>query len=138
MLTPGEIKLIHTAKNAVGLSEEEYRDLLAGYGASSCKELTSRQLNQIIAHLSKFGFQLRRKTAPRNVPRQSRDKLQDNIRAVLAALGKNDAYANAIVRARFGLDNWTWLDAGQTAKLAAMLNIHARRVGRRAVAGADK
>lgn len=41
MATPRQIKLIHCVKNALGMSDEDYRAVLAEYGVDSSKKLNS-------------------------------------------------------------------------------------------------
>ena len=49
-----QIQRVHVLKNNAGLSDEEYRGLLSGYGAGSCKELSYAEANELIRVLVKM------------------------------------------------------------------------------------
>lgn len=56
-----EIKLIHIAKQALGLDEDTYRALVArfGAGATSSTQLSAAQRRALLTHLKDSGFKLR-------------------------------------------------------------------------------
>lgn len=56
-----EIKLIHIARQSLGLADDSYRQLLARYGngASSSKALTASQRRALLNHFKACGFKLR-------------------------------------------------------------------------------
>ncbi len=64
-----QIQLIHIAKAQLGLSDEEYRELLmaryAGCFEGSSKELTYAEAEDLIEHLKSLGFEIKRKPRPR-------------------------------------------------------------------------
>lgn len=53
-----QIQLIHIAKADLGLSEEIYRDMLAGYGAESSKDLTAAQADALLDDFKAKGFRI--------------------------------------------------------------------------------
>jgi hypothetical protein len=58
MITPGQTKMIHTAKRALGLSDEDYRDMLEErFGHRSSSDLTSNQARVFIDELIVKGFE---------------------------------------------------------------------------------
>lgn len=58
-----EVKLIHIARQALGLAEDSYRALLAQYGngATSSTQLTVSQRRHLLKHFKACGFKLRPK-----------------------------------------------------------------------------
>lgn len=48
MITGPQIKKLHALKNALGLTEDVYRDALAARGLSSCKDLSQQQARELI------------------------------------------------------------------------------------------
>lgn len=48
MLTKNELAAIHILKNQLGLSEDEYRATLAGYGVESAKNLTKSDYRAVM------------------------------------------------------------------------------------------
>ncbi|MBP5202272.1 DUF1018 domain-containing protein [bacterium] len=59
MVTPKQVKLIHTLLSRAGLDDENYRDILARYGAESCKTLTQASATLLIRELSRIVEQRR-------------------------------------------------------------------------------
>lgn len=57
MANSGLIKVVHVAKNKLGLSDDDYRDILSGFNVSSSKELNENELKQLIAVFHKIGFE---------------------------------------------------------------------------------
>lgn len=58
-----DIKLIHIARQSLGLADDTYRALLAQYGngATSSKDLTVSQRRHLLQHFKACGFKLRPK-----------------------------------------------------------------------------
>ncbi len=57
MANSGLIKVVHVAKAKLGLSDDDYRDILSGFNVSSSKELNEAGLKQLIAVFHKMGFE---------------------------------------------------------------------------------
>ena len=51
-----QIKLIHTAKNSLKLTDENYREILSSFGVSSSKDLTQEDAKKVIKIFEKLGF----------------------------------------------------------------------------------
>ncbi len=51
MITNSQIKKIHTLKTTLKLDDELYRDILANYGAESCKNLSPELAGELIEQL---------------------------------------------------------------------------------------
>jgi phage gp16-like protein len=57
MISNAQKKLLHTAKNALHLDDEDYRAILhAEAGVSSSNDLDNRGLNRVLKRLGKLGF----------------------------------------------------------------------------------
>lgn len=57
MISKGQIKLIHVAKDRLGLSYEEYREILLLYGdVVSSKDLSDEGFFQVMEHFRELGF----------------------------------------------------------------------------------
>lgn len=126
-----QIALVHVARRALALSEDEYRGILSSRGGvESARDLDPDGLDRVMAHFRKLGFRPRVGHSPRppdGRPATSRELLRAKIRAQLRDLGLTESYADAISRSRFGVHSWTWLGGEEMWKLAAMLAYHQRR-----------
>lgn len=129
MITNRQKALIHVAKQRIGMSEDEYRAMLSGFGARSSTELDQARFEAVMAHFKKCGFRsrVRQPAAPARRPATSRELLRRKVRAILRDMGLTDSYADAIARSRFGVDAWGWLKADELLSLVAMLTYHQRR-----------
>jgi hypothetical protein len=54
MATRGQLSMIHTLKSKVGMSDEDYRALLSGFGVESSKELTGPGAKELIEALMRL------------------------------------------------------------------------------------
>jgi len=128
-LTKRQIALVHVAKARLGLNEEDYRELLArfGQGARSSKELTQGQLEELLQHFKKCGFEVPSfrplsKGAPniRRLPAAKHAGLAAVDRA-LANLNLPWVYAEGIARQMFGIKKLQWLAPEQLQKVRLAL-----------------
>jgi phage gp16-like protein len=133
-----QIKLIHVAKNRVGMTDLEYRDLLAGFKAYSCKQLNQTDFEQIMRHFHKLGFawtpNVARDSVPcpdptgqRPVPRESKAALLGKIGKQLTSLGLPWTYADRMASQMFKVALVKWLRPHQLHKLVAALTYHQQR-----------
>jgi len=127
-LTKRQIALVHVAKARLGLSEEDYRELLArfGQGARSSKELTQGQLEDLLRHLEKCGF--RSYYRPQSIGAPDIRRLPADKHAGLAAVDRALAnlnlpwvYAEGIARQMFGIKKLQWLAPEQLQKVRLAL-----------------
>ncbi len=56
MITSAQIKLVRTAVSRLGLSEEDYRSLLAQVGAKTAKDLDQDTIQVVMKSLEKLGW----------------------------------------------------------------------------------
>jgi hypothetical protein len=57
MPTNSEIKKIHILKNLLSLDDDLYREILAGFGCSSSKELPAHLVHELISMLEKMAVE---------------------------------------------------------------------------------
>jgi len=119
--------LIHVAKAKVGMSETEYRDMLASVGVKSSKDLNAARFDMVMKHFKKLGFKSRKQGKKSTGPSNSKDRLLGKIDAILADLGLKRGYVDAIARNMFGIDVASWCDAHQLHKIVAALTYHQKR-----------
>lgn len=136
MATAKQIKLIHCCKGALRLSDEDYRAILAGYGVSSSKELSTWHAAKLLQDLEtkaaaagvwKTGRVPKRAgTRPTKVDRNA--QLQ-KIEALLTVGGKPWAYADALAKRICKVDRIAWVPDGDLYKLITALRKQAQREG---------
>ena len=127
--------LIHVAKAKVGMSEVEYRDMLAGVGVTSSKDLNFAKFEMLMKSFEKLGFKRRRGThaSPKGYAGQgaqglsSKDRLLGKVDAIRADMGLQKGYVDAIARNMFGVDVYAWCNAHQLHKIVAALTYHQKR-----------
>lgn len=136
MATGRQIKLIHTVKSALGLSDDDYRAVLAGYGVSSSKDLSTWHAAKMLQDLEtkaaaagvwKTGRVPKRAgTLPTKVDRNA--QLQ-KIEALLTVGGKPWAYGDALAKRICKVDHITWVPDGDLYKIITALRMQAKREG---------
>jgi len=139
MATPRQIKLIHTVKGALRLSDDDYRAVLAGYGASSSKDLNSFKAAQLLADLEQKaaaagvwqpgGAPRKKGKRPGNLDHGSRSAQLKKIEALLTVGGKSWAYADGIAKRICKVDKVAWVPAADLRKIIAALRYQAQRAG---------
>lgn len=125
--------LIHVAKAKVGMSETEYRDTLAGVGVASSTDLNAATFDLVMKHFEKMGFVSNGKSRKSKNPKtafqnpKSKDRLLGKIDAIMADMGLQKGYVDAIARNMFGVDVYAWCNAHQLHKIVAALMYHQKR-----------
>jgi len=56
MSTPHQIKIIHVMKSKVGLSEDDYRTMLEGFGVTTSKDLSDALAQELIKKIECVGI----------------------------------------------------------------------------------
>jgi len=124
MISKKQIGLIHVAKQRTGMTEDEYRGLLAGFGVTSSKDLSGAAFEEAMSHFEKIGFK------PKNPFRKAaggKQRLMAKVTAIRADLGLTEAYVDAIAQRMFKVASHRWLSAYQLHKLVAALTYHQRK-----------
>lgn len=133
MISNAQKALIHVAKSKTGMTEDEYRAMLSGFGVASSVELDRAKFDRVMRHFKKMGFRTRAKDAGRSpgaeetpaVP--SEQKLKKKIQHLATDMHLSRTYLDAISKRMFSVDTWSWLDADQLRKLVAVLVYHQKR-----------
>lgn len=120
-ITNKQKALVHVAKAKTGMTDPEYRGLLASVGVSSSRDLAPAKFDMVMAHFKTLGFKSRRPVL------SSKDKLLFKLDKILSELSLTRKYADSIARTRFGVDLVAWCDAEQLHKIVAMMVYHQRR-----------
>jgi len=133
MISKGKLAQIHIAKAQLGLSDDEYRAILARTaGVSSAKQLTNRNVGNVLHEFRRLGFVPKpAKKAGRKAPKPpaTRQVVMGKVEALLADVGRPWGYADGMARHMFKVERVDWLDDAQLHKLMQALIIDARRHG---------
>lgn len=134
MISRGKLAQIHIARQQLGLSDEDYRAILARTaGVSSAKELTNRNVGAVLHEFRRLGWQPKpAKRAGRKAPRppRGRARVMAKIEAMLTHAERSWAYADGMAKHMFHVERVDWLDDGQLQKLMQAMIIDAKRQGR--------
>jgi phage gp16-like protein len=131
-ITAKQIKMIHTAKSQIGMSDGDYRGLLMDmFRANSCKDLSAAQAGLLIDELGRKGFELKTKGRPHNLNagRSSRQQKLKKIEAQLATRGLPWSYADALAKQMCKVDSITFVPDDQLYKIVTALESYARKHG---------
>lgn len=142
----GLLAKIHIAKKDMGLTDADYRAVLAArFGAASAGELTEKQLLTLLSHFEGLGWRpvARRKNdthgRPRTLDRQdsnSRTAMLEKIEAMLAEKGRDEnghipwSYAARILKRQCGVERLEFASCEQLKGVIAALYQDAKRNGR--------
>ena len=126
----GQLAVIHIAKDQTGMTEEEYRDLLASVGVKSSKELTRKQFSVVMNHFEQLGFESTSAYRVRNNA-EAKQHYLDKIDAILGDLGLDRSYADGIARKSFKVKHVHWLEEVKLRKVMQMLIYEQNRQGGR-------
>ncbi|MDN3524332.1 regulatory protein GemA [Halomonas sabkhae] len=134
MISRGKLAQIHIAKSQLGLSDEDYRAILARTaGVSSAKQLTNRNVGAVLHEFQRLGWQPKpAKKAGRKAPRppKGRARIMAKIEAMLAHAERSWAYADGMAKHMFHVERVDWLDDDQLQRLMQAMIIDAKRQGR--------
>ena len=125
-----QLAVVHIAKKQVGMTEDEYRDLLSSVGAKSAKDLTRKTFSIVMRHFEQLGFKTQSRfksnSETETLPPGKRAYMK-KIDAILQDLGEVRAYADRIAKNRFQVEKVHWLHQGQLRKVMQMLIYHQKR-----------
>jgi len=125
-----ELGLIHQAKAALKLDDDDYRDMLERLcGVRSAAALDSRGRFKVIAELERMGYKPKARRNYGRKPAVNGDKtaLMNKIEAQLADAKLPWAYAEAIAKRVCKVDKLAWCNTAQLRKVVAALNYRAKR-----------
>ena len=131
MLPRNKLAVIHIAKKQTGMDDDTYRELLAGFGVASSKDLNAGDFAALMKHFEMLGFQ---STSPWKKPSDSKSRLTAKVKAIMADMDLSEKYVDGIVKNmnlknRDGrpVRNFRWLNTRQLHKLVAALSYHQKR-----------
>ena len=130
MISNAKKAVIHIAKVQVGMSGDEYRDLLGSVGVESSKDLNNKTFGQVMKQFEKLGFQTTSRTgSKRKVNNLPNDKvrLMKKLEAIILDMSLSWEYVDAIARKRFDVDAAQWLDGEELFKLVQMMAVYQKR-----------
>ena len=124
-----EKALVHVAKTQLGLSEEDYRSVLASVGVKSSTELNHVQLDEVMKRFEAEGFKPKNRRPPqmRRAKADPKAPLLRKIAAIMADAGLSEVYVNGMAAHMFRVQSYLWLDQEQLWKIVAALSIYQNR-----------
>lgn len=136
MATAKQIKLIHCCKSALRLSDEDYRAILAGYGVTSSKELSTwhaaklqQDLEQKAAAAGVWKQGGRARRAGKRPTKVDRNLQLQKIEALLTIGAKPWAYADALAKRICKVELLSWVPDSELYKIITALRKQAQREG---------
>ncbi|MCG8635427.1 MAG: regulatory protein GemA [Desulfobacterales bacterium] len=126
----GQLAVIHIAKKQVGMTEEEYLDLLGSVRVESAKDLTPKTFNIVMNHFEQLGFVSKSKSrSKRRVenPATEKEALMGKLEALILATGKSWAYVDGIAKKRFKVESVRFLDTTALYKVVQMMAVYQAR-----------
>ena len=123
------IKLIHIGRTEIGLSEDDYRNLLEGAtGKNSCVNMNMLELESVLRIIKKHGFKVERKSPADGFAS----------RAAIATIKKRWSYVarsktedslNAFIKRITGVAHYRFLTSSDAQKVNIALNIMQKHRG---------
>lgn len=129
-----DLAKVHIGKKALGMDDDAYRAMLRMVGGvDSAADLDGAGLSAVIRHMKGLGWRPGYKGAKRRTTpaKDDRRPMIGKVRAMLAAAGRGDEYADGIARRMFGVDRYEWLPYDQLHKLVTAMVYDAKRHGRK-------
>ena len=122
------LKVIHTAKRALSMQDDDYRALLMRtVGKTSAADCTLPELNRVIDALRRLGFTPARGRAARPRVAPENRVILDKIGAILADKQLPWAYAHGMAKRMFARERVEWLRPPELYKLMQALAVYQRR-----------
>jgi len=133
----GSLAKIHIAKKDLGLSDEEYRDILrARFRKDSAAKLSQPQADQLIRHFQSLGWKPKQKSLPGFGGSLASDPMSRKIRALWLELAKGGVVRNkseqallTFVKKQVKVDRLQWASTGQKAQVIEALKYWGKRKG---------
>lgn len=123
------IKLVHVGRKQLGLAEDLYRDMLeAVTGQRSAAKLSIAQLQDVLAHMRRKGFQVK---AKRGELTPSEGKLWALWYRLAELGGIQEATSEALaawVKGQVGVDHWQWATNAQMDRLIEQAKAWVKRL----------
>ena len=133
MINNRQKALIHVAKRQTGLTDEEYRAMLAGFGVNSSTELDYKAFCCVMDHFKKLGFKSRNRKRPGrfdNLPDAKRN-LMRKLEAIILDMKLSWGYVDKIAKKSFGVDKAYWLEPKELFKLVQIMAVYQKKYKQR-------
>lgn len=135
-----QIIKIKIAQKQLNVSDDNYRDILSGFNAASCTELTDRQADEMLELFRKLGFkETRKEVTEKEKAFGTRSLKYENLgkRPGKATPGqlrkietmwrnvsreKTDKSLQSFVKSRTGTTDLTWISGRQASDIIVALN----------------
>ena len=129
MINNKQKALIHIAKQKVGMSDSEYRDLLGSFGVASSKDLTLGKFDSVMMYFKSLGFEQRPgKPYKKMHPIGSKKRLLFKMEAQITEMNLSWKYVDGMAKKMFGVDRVIWCIPQQLHRIVAALNYHRKRL----------
>ncbi|MDH4317916.1 MAG: regulatory protein GemA [Desulfobulbaceae bacterium] len=133
----GSLAKIHIAKKDLGLSEEEYRDILQNrFGKQSSADLSQPQADQLIRHFQSLGWKPKQKSLPGFGGSLASDPMSRKIRALWLELANGGVVRNrsekallTFVKGQVKVERLEWASTAQKAQIIEALKDWGKREG---------
>ncbi|MCP3940033.1 MAG: DUF1018 domain-containing protein [Desulfobacteraceae bacterium] len=130
MISNAKKAVIHIAKSQVGMSNEEYHDLLSSVSVTSSKKLNNKTFSIVMNQFEQLGFKTKSKTRSKrkvsNLPNRKQPLIK-KLEAIILDMGKSWRYVDAISKRRFDIETAQWLEVPELRKLVQMMVIYQKR-----------
>jgi len=129
MINNKQKALIHVAKSKVGMTDPEYRDLLASFNVTSSKNLTHAKFDALIKHFQSLGFKKKPgKPYQRLHPIGSKERLLYKVEKQIIQMNLSWKYVDGMAKKMFGVDRVIWCLPSQLHAIVAALTYHQKRL----------
>jgi len=116
----GLLALVHIAKKQLGLSDDEYREILGHWGASSAGALGVFELEDLVKYFESVGF--KRKPCPEKKKQGQAGALRARIRETAAELENGEARLAGLVKSVCKVERLEWCrDLGTLRRLLKII-----------------
>ena len=117
------IKLIHVGRTEIGLSEDDYRNLLEGAtGKNTCVNMIILELEAVLKIIKNHGFKVKRKKAVSGFASNAAIEAIKK-RWGYVARSKTEDSLNAFIKRITGVAHYRFLTASDAQKVNIALNI---------------
>jgi len=117
----GLLALVHIAKKQLGLSDDEYRDVLGHWGASSAGALAVFELEDLVKYFESVGFRRTKVSGVRCQGKQA-GALRARIRETAAELENGEARLAGLVKSVCKVERLEWCrDLGTLRRLLKII-----------------
>ena len=135
MASRANLAKIHIAKKELNLDDDIYRDILhVQFKKRSSANLSDLQCVKLLQHFESLGWKQSEgkvKKHGRKPHNMSKSAYLSKIEALLAEAGRSWAYADAMVKHMYKVDNIQFCDPDQLRGIVSALVKNAKKEGRR-------